>query len=85
MPTHDHSAHDTTPGTATTKMSRRSKWVFGGFAGDRACPPRFRAPRVHLAGWLPWLILLACPLMRVHARRAWSWQPRHKVRQRRRK
>ncbi|WP_456297546.1 DUF2933 domain-containing protein [Aromatoleum toluclasticum] len=64
MPTHDHSAHDTSPGTATAKMSQRSKWVFGGFAAIALVLLAFEH-RVHLAGWLPWLILLACPLMHV--------------------
>jgi hypothetical protein len=65
MQTHDHSAHGTSPEPTTTKMSRRSKWVFGGFAGVALFLLAFEH-RAHLAGWLgwlPWLILLACPLM----------------------
>lgn len=64
MQAHDHSAHETLP-TTTTRTSRRSRWVFGGFALLAGLLLAFEH-RVHLSGlvgWLPYLILLACPLM----------------------
>jgi hypothetical protein len=64
MQTHDHAAHRTPPPT-TTETSHRSRWVFGGFALLGVLLLAFEH-RMHLSGligWLPYLILLACPLM----------------------
>lgn len=64
MQTHDHSEHGTLRET-TDRTSRRSRWVFGGFAFLAVLLLAFEH-RMHLAGligWLPYLILLACPLM----------------------
>lgn len=67
MQTHDHashSAHERLPATAD-RTSRRSRWVFGGFAALAILALAFEH-RMHLSGllgWLPYLILLACPLM----------------------
>lgn len=62
MKTHDHSARDASRESAPDPASRRAWWVFGVFSafvlilfvGEH---------RAHLLGWLPWLIVLACPLM----------------------
>ncbi len=64
MQTHDHSPHGAI-GAATARTSRRSRWVFGGFALLVVLLLAFEH-RMHLSGllgWLPYLILLACPLM----------------------
>ncbi|WP_323002704.1 DUF2933 domain-containing protein [Denitromonas sp.] len=64
---HDHSGHRGAPGPAASGTIRRWKWVFGGFAALAALLLAFEH-RMHLSGligWLPWLILLACPLMHV--------------------
>jgi len=64
MQTHDHAAHRTPPPTIT-ETSHRSRWVFGGFALLGVLLLAFEH-RMHLSGmigWLPYLILLACPLM----------------------
>jgi hypothetical protein len=64
MQTHDHAAHRTPPATAA-ETSRRSRWVFVGFALLAVLLLAFEH-RMHLSGligWLPYLILLACPLM----------------------
>lgn len=64
MQAHDHSAHaSSSPGMVRT--NRRSHWVFGGFAVLALLALAFEH-RMHLSGlldWLPYLILLACPLM----------------------
>lgn len=60
----EHSPQDATP-QAVTKTSGRSRWVFGGFVALAAVLVAFEH-RAHLSGllsWLPWLILLACPLL----------------------
>ncbi len=41
---------------------RRGWWVFGGFAAI-ALVLFGLEHRAHVLGWLPWLFLLACPLM----------------------
>lgn len=64
MLTQDHSAHQTPRKRAADKVGRRSWWVFGGFAAV-ALVLLAAEHRAHLLGWLPWLILLACPLMHV--------------------
>lgn len=63
MPTHDPSSHDLSPPPAAAPQTRqRSRWVFGGFVAAVALLLAVEH-RAHLLGWLPWLILLACPLM----------------------
>ena len=42
--------------------SRCYQWVFAGFAAMAILLVGFEH-RVHLLAWLPWLILLACPIM----------------------
>lgn len=62
MQTHDHSAP---PDVAADRTLRRAKWVFGGFAALALLALAIEH-RMHLSGllgWLPYLILLACPLM----------------------
>ena len=62
---HDHSGHRGAPGPAASGTIRRWKWVFGGFAALAALLLAFEH-RMHLSGligWLPWLILLACPYL----------------------
>ncbi|TVO59719.1 DUF2933 domain-containing protein [Denitromonas halophila] len=44
--------------------ARRTWWVFGGFAAIALVMLGIEH-RVHLLGGLPWLFLLACPLMHV--------------------
>ncbi|CAG0983376.1 hypothetical protein GEOBC_01955 [Geobacteraceae bacterium] len=64
MQTHDHAPHRTLP-AITVEKRRRSRWVFGGFALLAVLLLAFEH-RMHLSGligWLPYLILLACPLM----------------------
>ncbi len=64
MQSHDHAAQRATPPTAT-ETSHRSRWVFGGFSLLAILLLAFEH-RMHLSGligWLPYLILLACPLM----------------------
>lgn len=62
MQTHDHAAHRMPPATAA-ETSRRSRWVFGGFALLAVLLLGFEH-RMHLSGLIaPYLILLACPLM----------------------
>lgn len=45
-----------------SKGSSRARWVFGTFAVFAALLLALEH-RVHVLGALPWLILLACPLM----------------------
>jgi len=56
--------HEHTRREAPARPSRagRTWWVFGGFAAIAIVLLAFEH-RAHLLGWLPWLILLACPLM----------------------
>jgi len=67
MNTHDHSA-DGAPPRATESHDQhqvaigRSRWVFGGFAAIALLMLAVEH-RAHLLGWLPWIFLLACPLM----------------------
>ena len=42
--------------------TRRARWVFAGFAVIAAVL-LFTEHRAHVLGLLPWLFLLACPLM----------------------
>lgn len=67
MHTHNHSEQQTARSPVRDSPSRRNRWVFGGFAAIALFLLAFEH-RAHLAGllgWLPWLILLACPLMHV--------------------
>lgn len=66
MNNHQHSAHAPSSKHFERK-SRRSYWVFGGFAVIAGMLLAFehRAHLSGLAGWLPYLILLACPLMHI--------------------
>ncbi|TAH47649.1 MAG: DUF2933 domain-containing protein [Betaproteobacteria bacterium] len=43
-------------------MRRRSRWIFLGFAAIAAFF-LLAEHRAHVLGFLPWLLLLACPLM----------------------
>lgn len=47
---------------AERSRSRRGTWIFGAFAIIALLLLVFEH-RAHLLGWLPWLFLLACPLM----------------------
>ncbi|CAI07329.1 DUF2933 domain-containing protein [Aromatoleum aromaticum] len=44
------------------RSGSRAKWVFAGFLA-LAVFLLFTEHRAHVLGFLPWLILLACPLM----------------------
>jgi hypothetical protein len=44
------------------RLPSRAKWVLAGFLAVAAFF-LVTEHRAHLLGWLPWLILLACPLM----------------------
>lgn len=57
MDTHDHSVGHPPPNS-----HRRARWVFAGFALI-ALALLFTEHRAHVLGILPWLFLLACPLM----------------------
>lgn len=48
----------------THRPLHRAWWVFGGFAVIALILLGIEH-RAHLLGWLPWLFLLACPLMHV--------------------
>lgn len=55
--------------------SGRARWVFGAFALFGAVLLALEH-RVHLLGVLPWLILLACPLMHLFMHRGHGHRPR---------
>ena len=58
----DPEAEPGPPGRAeTSSMARRVFWVFVGLAAVLLIAEH----RLHVLGYLPWLILLACPLMHV--------------------
>lgn len=68
MSTHEH-ADDTAPrrpdarSQAPVRAGRgRTWWIFAGLAAI-ALFLLVLEHRAHVIGWLPWLILLACPLM----------------------
>jgi hypothetical protein len=65
MQARDHSAHDVPPEAAAARTTLCSRWVFGGFAALAllALAVEHRMHLSGLLGWLPYLILLACPLM----------------------
>lgn len=56
--------HATHAPSQTTPSTHRAWWVFGGFAAIALLMLAIEH-RAHLLGWLPWLFLLACPLMHV--------------------
>lgn len=62
MQTYDDTEQLTSSTPARDSAMRRSGWVFGGFAAVVLLLFAVEH-RAHLLGWLPWLILLACPLM----------------------
>ena len=64
MPAHDHSRDEAPRVLAGDKPFGRAWWVFGGFAAFVVILFTLEH-RAHLVDWLPWLILLACPLMHV--------------------
>jgi len=62
---HDHAGGHHRSDLATpadAKTNRRTWWVFGGFAAI-ALVLLVVEHRAHVLGWLPWLFLIACPLM----------------------
>lgn len=58
----DHPSHSSPREHGAGNSGRRGKWVFGGFT-LLALLLLAVEHRAHLLGWLPLLILLACPLM----------------------
>lgn len=61
----DHSGHDAAPSgppVASPRHGRRGLWVFLGFAAVAGFF-LLTEHRAHLFGVLPYLLLLACPLM----------------------
>lgn len=57
------SPHDKVqPSSRRDRSGSRAKWVFAGFLALAAFF-LFTEHRAHLLGFLPWLFLLACPLM----------------------
>lgn len=57
-------ASSSVPPTGTSRRETRSRWVFYGFLAIAAFFLVVEH-RAHLLGFLPWLILLLCPLMHV--------------------
>lgn len=73
MNMHDHSVDRTSPSSLDSQDShrvtpRRSKWIAGGVAAVLLLMLAVEH-REHLLGWLPWIVLLACPLMHVFMHR----------------
>lgn len=66
MQTHDHPGGHTPP--TEPDAHRRARWVFAGFAAI-AVALLFTEHRAHLLGILPYLFLLACPLMHLFMHR----------------
>ncbi|MBX3646329.1 MAG: DUF2933 domain-containing protein [Rhodocyclaceae bacterium] len=62
MQTHDHSTHETSNEAIGNKTRWRANWIFGGFAAIMLALLAVEH-RAHVLGWLPWIFLLACPLM----------------------
>ena len=72
MSTHDPADKSITRGTPPRGANhRRAKWVFVGFLA-LAAGLLLAEHRVHVLGALPWLILLACPLMHIFMHRGHS-------------
>lgn len=59
---HDPTTHESPRTETAQRTRRRSRWVFGGFIAVVALLIALEH-RAHLLGWLPWVILAACPLM----------------------
>lgn len=58
-----HSQHSPVPAPVRdAPRTKRVRWVFGMFLAIAATLLAFEH-RIHLLGILPWLFLLACPLM----------------------
>lgn len=55
-------SHDHPPPEEARRPNARAKWAFIGFAALAAFF-LLAEHRAHLLGFLPWLFLLACPLM----------------------
>lgn len=66
MQAHDHATNADPKSDADGRKAPpwRGKWVFGGFAAIALLMLAVEH-RAHLLGWLPWLFLIACPLMHV--------------------
>ncbi|NMG30010.1 DUF2933 domain-containing protein [Aromatoleum evansii] len=62
MHAHDHPTRTTSKTPSNDTGTRRARWVFGGFAVIGATL-LILEHRTHVLGILPWLFLLACPLM----------------------
>jgi len=62
MPTHHPPGHATPDARPGDRRNRLSRWIFGGFIAMAAVLLAFEH-RAHVLGILPWLFLLACPLM----------------------
>ncbi len=62
MHAHDRSPTKAPPAQAGSKAFGRAWWIFGGFAAFVVILFVLEH-RAHLVEWLPWVILLACPLM----------------------
>lgn len=59
---HDHREHEPRPDETKSFWRTPLGWAFVGFA---AIAVFFLAAEhtAHLLGWIPWLLILACPLM----------------------
>ena len=62
MHAHPPSAQTESKTSPEIRQTRRYRWVFGVFVAMAALLLGFEH-RAHLLGILPWLFLLACPLM----------------------
>tara|TARA_R110002049_G_scaffold83922_2_gene213543 strand:- start:579 stop:833 length:255 start_codon:yes stop_codon:yes gene_type:complete len=72
MSTHEPAGKNVTHSTPPREGNHgRAKWVFIGFMA-LAAGLLIAEHRVHVLGALPWLILLACPLMHVFMHRGHS-------------
>ena len=69
MNTHEPARHETAQQPSDTRG--RTKWVFIGFLA-LAAGLLVAEHRTHLLGALPWLIVLACPLMHLFMHRGHS-------------
>ena len=62
MPGHDQAGDDALAPAPHEQRTRRARWVFAGFAAITLVL-LFTEHRAHVLGLLPWLFVLACPLM----------------------
>lgn len=62
--THKYQEHQ----QPTPRRKKFSNWIFLGFLAITAFF-LLSEHRAHALGWLPWLILLACPLMHIFMHR----------------